>query len=345
MNHGTLPPAPEKLIGADGRPSFGNFSGAIPDLNLAAFDFTALRRRPWTMFASLADKLLKRWQFVGVIDEAFVLGAAVVHLNYVGSGFAYAYDRHSGEIVEIDVKTPLAANTRFSPSAVGGVTEIRQGANAIVLENDVRDGRRDAAVSFGDKLQAKLAYREVGPGVTTVTRQMLYGFNHCYKSSAMPVEGTITIKGQAHKLSPDALALLDWSVGTPPRETIWNWAAASGRDKQGRRVGLNFGCGLNEYSFTENSVWLDGQPRMYGGVSFHYNTRDVLGEPWQITTADGGVALTFHPDHERFENVNLLFAASRLHQPFGRFTGTIAYGKEKLDVELYGFCEEHYAKW
>jgi len=345
MAYEILPAAPDKLIGADGRPAFGNFAGAVPDLNLDAFDFTALRRPPWTYSAAAARKLLKRWQFVGVVDDELVFGAAVVHLHYLSSGFAYVYDRKTGKIVEGDIKMPLAANTSFSPSAVAGAGEIRQGAKFIRFDNAIQRGRRTAAASFGGKLRADFTYDEIGPGVTTSVRQMLYGFNMCYKSAALPAAGTVTVNGQERKLSPNALALLDWSAGTPPRETIWNWAAAVGRDKKGRALGLNFGCGLNEYSFTENTLWRDGATQMLGGVSFAYDAQNIVGAPWQLTTAAGDVDLTFHPDHERFEDVNFGLVASRLHQPFGRFTGAMTFHGEKTAVELYGFCEEHYAKW
>jgi hypothetical protein len=345
MNGHLLSPAPEKLIDADGRPVFGNFAGAVQDLNLAAFDFTSLRRPPWTLTRSWARNLLKRWQFVGVVDDDLVFGAAVVHLNYLSSGFAYVYDRRTGKIIEGNIKSPLAANTRFSPSPVGGATEIHQGGQSIVFENTINRGRREVDVSFGTKLHAKFAYDEIGPGVTTSVRQVLYGFNMCYKSVALPAAGTVTVEGVERKLSPNALALLDWSAGTPPRETIWNWAAAAGRDATGRAVGLNFGCGLNEYSFHENTLWLDGGTQMVGGVSFAYDARNILGVPWRLTTADGEVDLTFRPDHERFEDVNFGLVASRLHQPFGHFVGSLAIRDEKLDVDLYGFCEEHYARW
>jgi hypothetical protein len=174
---------------------------------------------------------------------------------------------------------------------------------------------------------------------------MLYGFNYCYKSVAMPAEGVVIVGDKEHQLSKNALALLDWSTGTPPRETIWNWCSAAGRDAKGRTLGVNFGCGLNEYSFHENTIWLDGQPHMLDGVDFAYDPKDVLGKPWRLTTADGGADLTFHPDNERYEFVYFGVVASRLHQPFGRLEGKLRFGKETVNAELYGFCEEHYAKW
>jgi hypothetical protein len=37
--------------------------------------------------------------------------------------------------------------------------------------------------------------------------------------------------------------------------------------------------------------------------------------------------------------------ASSLHQPFGKFEGRIHLPDETIDADLFGFCEEHYAKW
>ena len=340
-----LAPAPEMLIGPEGKPRFGNFAGPIRTLNLDDFDYRSLRRPPWTWNRDLARQLLKRWQFVGVVDEHFVFGAAVVHVNYLGTGFTYLYDRRNKTIVHEEIKTPLAARTRFSPTAVNGVSEIRQGAKSIFMDNTVRDGRREAAVDFGDKLSAKVAYRENGTGVTSVIRQSLYGFNHTYKAAGLPALGSLKVNGQEYQFSDQALALIDWTVGTPPRETIWNWAAAMGRDKKGRILGLNFGSGLNEYGFTENTVWLDGKPFMFAGISFEYDSFDIM-TPWRLfSTFDDAVDLNFHPEHERFEQIYAGIASSRLHQPFGSFNGRLALASEKLNVELYGFCEEHYAKW
>lgn len=340
-----LSAAPATLFDSNGRPNYGNFAGPIADCNHEAFDYTRLNRWPWTASPRLAAKLLKRWQFVGVIDENIVLGAAVIHLNYAGAGFAYVYDRHTGKIVESNFKSPLARHTEFSRSAAAGASRIQVGANVITMQNTMTEGRRDLQVSCRDKITADVVYTEHGHGVSTVTRMAMYGFGHTYKFVGMPASGAVVAGDKQYTLTKNAMAILDWSSATAPRNTIWNWASAAGHAKTGEAVGINFSSGIISGGFTENTVWVDGEPTMIEGVNFDYNQRDVLAEPWQVSTAAKDIDLTFRPDHERYEAANLLIAASRLHQPFGGFDGTIQVGGKTLDVNLYGFCEEHYAKW
>jgi Domain of unknown function (DUF2804), C-terminal/Domain of unknown function (DUF2804), N-terminal len=345
MAPSNLSKTPEKLFQPDGSPNFGNFTGPTPVLNFEDFDFQGLHRWPWSMDANLAAKLLKRWEFVGVMDENFVIGAAVVHLNYVGSGFAYCYDKRSQRIVEKNIKAPFCMNTSFSPSAQEGVSEIRVGTSFIRMNNSTVNGAREVEMDFGPDLRAKFSYSELGEGVSTCTRQAMYGFGYTYKSAALPAKGSVTMHGEEIPLANDALALLDWSAATPPRVTVWNWAAGMGKDKQGKTVGINFSSGLISGGYNENTVWVDGKPHMMDGVHFDYDQKDVTSRPWRITSNNKEVDITFHPEHERYEKVNFGLVASSLHQPFGRFEGAIKLGKTKLALDCYGFCEEHYAKW
>ena len=59
--------------------------------------------------------------------------------------------------------------------------------------------------------------------------------------------------------SPDYQALIDWTAGYMRRHTYWNWTATACRLPDGRILGLNLSCGVNETSFTESYFLLDGQ--------------------------------------------------------------------------------------
>jgi len=338
-------PAPPALIDDRGRPVLGVYAGPIHNVNLEQFPFRRLQRFPWTLADGTAKMLAKKWQFVGVVDEALVMGAAVVDVKYIGTSFAYVYDRQTKELTEINLKSPFASAVKFSPSAAGGKTTFIGGGKRVEFSNDMNDGWRSVVIEHGDKLSADFRYKEIGSGITSVSRTGLYGFNHCYKMVAMPAEGEITYAGKKHTLSKNALALLDWSTGVPQRETFWNWACGSGKDSKGRMTGLNFACGMNETSYTENTFWLDGQPEKIDTVNIDYNQDNVF-EPWHLTSMDNKVDLMFYPDSERYENQNYLLIVSRLHQPFGRFEGSLNGAKGKVTIDsVYGFCEEHFAKW
>lgn len=336
---------PKQLIDQNGRPAFGVYAGAVPDVNLGDFPYMLLRRFPWTLSPNMAKWLVKKWQFVGVVDEEFVLGVAIVHLNYIGNMFAYVFDRTNNQLIEIKHIAPFCKDVQFSPSAVNGMSSYTTDTARVEFDNNIAGGARTVSIAGNPKLGCQISYREKGSGVTTVSRIGVYGFNHCFKMVAMPAKGEISYGGKTRKLSKKALAIIDWSTGTPQRETYWNWACGSGRDKQGRTIGINFACGMNETGYTENAFWVDGKPQKVDVVSFSYNQQNVF-DPWRITSMDGKVDLTFHPDSERLGDENFGVVVSRLHQPFGRFTGTLQSGRNKYSVDnLYGFAEEHYAKW
>ena len=345
MTGGELTRAPKTLIDSNGAVACGTFGGAIGDVNREAFDYSGLKKLPWPLGIGGKSRRLKRWQFVGAIDENVVIGAAIVHAQYLGTGFAYVYDRTTNTITEKNIKAPLARNTGFSPSPGTGVSEIRKGSHSILATNTVAENVRSLHVDFGSELSCSIRYREPGSGVSTVCPQDTAGFHYTYKSAGLPAEGEYTIQGKTSQLTGDALALLDWTVSTPPRITTWNWACAVGRDKAGRPIGINCSRGLTGGGYSQNTIWLDGRPSVLSEAVFDYDSGDITGKPWRVHTGDGNLDVTFQPLAERFEDINLGLVASRLHQPFGTFKGVLRVDGGMLEVELFGFCEEHYAKW
>ena len=341
----SFPDAPAVLIPRDGEPAFGNFAGVPGDLGLDNIDFRRLRRPPWTWSRRLGRRLLKRWQFVGAVDDDLVVGAAVAHVQYLATAFAYVYDRRTGEIVERSVKAPVGVGAAFSPSPSQGVTRLTLGGSSVRKGNTPDHGVRSLDVKMGGDLEIHLRYREEGTGISTSCPHETGGLHYTYKFPGLPVEGEVVFRGRRTSLASDALALLDWTASTPPRTTTWNWSCAVGKDSIGRRVAINFSRGLVGGPFSQNAVWLEGEPHLLPAVAFGYDPDEIVTAPWHLTTSDRTVGLTFHPAAERFEHINLGLVASRFHQPFGRFEGTLLAGGEPLDVSLFGFCEEHYAKW
>ena len=159
------------------------------------------------------------------------------------------------------------------------------------------------------------------------------------------MSGKVWVNGKEVVLTENALALYDWTASTPARKTTWNWSCGVGRDSANQPIGLNFSRGLVDGEYSQNCIWLAGKPHMLGAVTFDYDSDDILGKPWRLTADEGALDLTFQPQQERFENINLGLVASALHQPFGPFKGSFDTGDERLDIELFGFCEQHYAKW
>jgi hypothetical protein len=340
-----FPAAPALLISRGREPAVGNFAGVPGELGLENIDYRKLRRPPWTWSRGLGRRLLKRWQFVGAVDQDLVVGAAVAHVQYLATAFAYVYDRRTGEIVERSIKAPLAAGAVFSRTPAEGETRLSLRGATVAMGNTPDDGVRTLDVRMRGDLEIHLRYREEGTGMSTACPHETGGLHYTYKFAGLPVEGEVIVGGRRRTLGPDALALLDWTASTPPRITTWNWTCAVGQDAAGRRVAINFSRGLVGGPFSQNAVWLEGEPHLLPAVAFGYDPEQIVTAPWHLTTSNRTVDLIFHPAAERFEDINLGLVASRLHQPFGSFEGTIDAGRERLDVSLFGFCEEHYAKW
>ena len=130
------------------------------------------------------------------------------------------------------------------------------------------------------------------------------------------------------------------------RETFWNWSCLAGCLADGRVVGLNAACGVNDTSFTENCFWLDGVLHKLDTVAFEYDRRDLL-RPWRVRSFDGRLDLAFHPEAEHVERFNAWIVATNFRQLVGRYDGWLTTaGGERLRIErLLGYAEAQYALW
>ncbi|MFO8212182.1 DUF2804 domain-containing protein, partial [Pseudomonas aeruginosa] len=164
------------------------------------------------------------------------------------------------------------------------------------------------------------------------------GWVYARKVAGVRCEGQVrSALGDFDLRAIDAFAHHDWSAGYMRRETFWNWACLSG-EAQGRRVGLNLSCGVNETSFTENCFWLDGKLCKVDSVRFEFDRDRELG-PWHIRSFDGQVDLTFEARGLHRERLNLGLLASNFKQIFGRFRGELRpHGRASLVIDdLWGF--------
>ena len=87
------------MLFKDHKPQFGNWTGEINTADLREY-----RRGNWS------DVLLpmreKRWQYIGLYSEEFIIGLAVVHAGYIGTIFAYILDRKTGGFGSLSEQHP-----------------------------------------------------------------------------------------------------------------------------------------------------------------------------------------------------------------------------------------------
>jgi hypothetical protein len=181
--------------------------------------------------------------------------------------------------------------------------------------------------------------------VIPFTRNRFY-YNR--KVNCIPTEGWVEYKGERFSItSKDSLGNLDWGRGMWPYNSFWVWSSASGFLPDGRTSGLNLGFGFGNTSrATENALILNGRIHKLGEVQFDYDPMNFM-HPWELSSPDDRLRLTFEPFIERVAKTNLLVIRSEVHQMFGRFSGeVVADNSEVIRMDgLIGWAEEHYARW
>lgn len=332
-----------RLIGTDGRPNFGTYDMPLMELNIDELRPYGKERYSRIGRAFVKNCRIKRWQYIGITNRDMVFGSAIVSTGYLGNVFLYLFDRTSAEIFELSFIRPFASNIRFEGGPYEGTVSFETSDNLLRFIDT--PGNIILKFKTGGTSADIIIRRDCEP-LSVVVRDAMTGFNYTDKEAGLPAEGTIHLKGRKYRLNnEDSFAVLDYTLGYLSRETFWNWASGGGFLEDKRRVGFNISLGINESGTTENVFWINGKMNRLGGVNFIYSDLDIMKE-WRIFSSDGEVDLSFAPEGMRKANINAFVIKSRFFQPFGRFTGFIKENQKRLSFkDVYGFTEEHYARW
>lgn len=336
------------LITANGTPRIGIFHEPIDVVNhqdftlIDEFDRRVGRLRRYFAF--------NQFEFLGAVSEQLVFGCALADVKYAGTAFVYAYDPTTRQFIERSFQQPLARGIWFDQRPESGVSEMRVGQNYIQLRGSEAPRMRRLQVRLSNGFEIDAEFSEEHPPIEPMricTPSGPAGWVYARKTAGHRVTGTLTAGGRHYDLAAiDALGHHDWSAGYMRRHTFWNWGCIAGRTAEGRVVGMNVCCGVNDTSFTENCFWLDGRLHKLDSLRFEYD-RDDLMQPWHLTSADGRLDLTFRPEGRHREKINAFVVASNFSQLIGRYDGWLqtADGERVAVTNLLGYAEWHYAKW
>ncbi|MBP8651493.1 MAG: DUF2804 domain-containing protein [Bacteriovoracaceae bacterium] len=285
--------------------------------------------------------LANQFHFIGIIGPELMAGVAVVDLKYLSNGFMYIFDRQTGEIMEAKAMGHPLSGTSIDPLPEKPRSFFNIGGLIIEM-------RKDSLKALGNDISIDVSIdTNTTSPLRICTRAGYRGWVYTQKTSPIKVKGTISGRtGQYDLSSPAYWALSDWTCGFMRRQTCWNWAATASSLDDGRSLGLNLSCGVNETSFTENAFWVGGIMTKVDLVDFDYDPDD-LSAPWHIRSSDRKVDLVFYPEARREEKINAFFLASRFTQMLGIFEGTLKTdeGEMVFVQSCPGFTEDHYAKW
>lgn len=337
----------QPLIQANGQPRLGVFDVPPAQVNYRDYD---LRSPMGRRLGALARwRRFHQFQYFGLISDQLIGGCALANLSLLGVGFVYLFQPATGRLLERRFKLPLGLGCEFSQNPQQGVCQLRWRGNLLRLENRAASAEKHLRVELDDGTQIDASFSEAQPPfqpMCIATPIANNGWAYAQKVAGVTCSGQVrSALGNFDLQALQAFAHHDWTAGFLRPQTCWNWACLSGA-VGGRRLGLNLSCGVNETSFSENCLWLDGRLYPVSGVHFQFDRRQPL-QPWQIRSQDGQVELRFEPAGMHHERVNALIVASDFRQLFGRFHGVLRPAGETV-VPLqgqWGFVEDQYVKW
>jgi Protein of unknown function (DUF2804) len=249
---------------------------------------------------------LKRWRYVGVFGERFMICAASVHVGPARQTFWAVFERASGLVVERTRLIPRRGALELTPGC------LRIHDDAVLL---------DLTLDEGDGIEA------------TCPHGRSYVWTR--KQAGVRARGTLSL-GARPPIEMDALAVIDDTAGYHARVTEWWWAAGVGAGSDGTSLAFNLVQGVNDPpSDSERAVWVAGIAHEASPVRFS-------GDLMSISSEDGS-ELHFAPEADRSRRDNLLLVRSDYRAPFGRFSGTLPDGIPL--AHAYGVVEHHSARW
>ncbi|MEZ9011175.1 DUF2804 domain-containing protein [Vibrio splendidus] len=332
-------PAPHSLLDSNGQPIIGHFDGIPKHLNIESFDYRNSmdsKAAPWQKHFHY-----KQFQFVSIVTDTHIIGVAIADIRYLGSAFCYLYDIENNHLEESSWLRLLGFDKQVTASPFEGKTSIADQS----ITFDIEGGQWRVC------LNTKLIKADIAlePEADSLPMAMCSptgysGWTYTQKHNALRISGDIQIKGEPLVLE-QARAGYDFSAGYMRRETSWRWASIN-TQSNGTDIGLNLAAGVNETGGCENVLWVNGTRHLLNPVQFTFSRQDT-NLPWQITSQDGRINLTFTPLNNRSEKLNLWLLKSNFRQFIGHFSGSIEDNNgvtHQLDGVL-GLTEDHFARW
>lgn len=266
-------------------------------------------------------RLRKRWRYVGVFCDEFMLCAARAQVGPFGQTFWAVVDRGEGRLWERTRKRPpLTRGEVWSERAGGGHWPVGCEEPGAVTLLDAGEVQAELRIGEGRWVESICPN---GEGGYVWTRKRI-----------TPVQCEVALPGGRSFQRP-AFGIEDESAGYHPRHTVWSWSAGVGTAADGRVVGWNLVSGVNDpQRNSERAIWVEGEPTEPGPVSFDADLRGI--------DFDDGARLDFEPEAERRASEDLRLIRFEYRQPFGTFTGSV--GGIEL-AEAHGVMEHHDALW
>lgn len=286
---------------------------------------------------------LKSWQYMtAVTDElfiAFVVGTA----GFASNGFVYAAELPGGRVHSRFSITPFMVGAELASSSTQGAHRFRTRGLSISIENHGRSfvARIDARTKAGDgRLAADLAFSSgTNDEHLAVCVPLPEGrWNYTHKFAAFAVTGHVTIGDRRVDFAPGrSFGTMDFTKMYALRHAVWRWIALCGRTREGRVVGLNLVDPTPNAPISENAAWIDGKRTALAGVQIEQDMSRARAS---------GVELEMRQVAEVEQRLDVPLVRHRLRHVVGAFSGNVAIGSERHELDsLVGIAEDYDTWW
>ena len=297
---------------------------------------------------------IKDWDYYLVGDDHRAVALTFSDLGYIGlvSASVMDFDAGSYQTTSEMVLMPLGRMGLPTDSSTGDINW--ENKRCAVHFSHTPAGR---LLSFSmrrfsgrDDFEAEvLLDQEPRDSMTIVTpwadNERAFYYNR--KIVGMQAHGGFRCGAEVYEFDGEtSFGLLDWGRGVWTYDNVWYWSAAQGI-QQGHVVGFNLGYGFGDTSAaSENMVFVDGIAHKLARVEFEIPGAESGSprylEPWHVTDDAGRLNLTFTPQIDRTDLIDILhLLISDQHQVFGTFAGTVTLDDDTTLVidGLRGFAE------
>ncbi|MFO7569802.1 MAG: DUF2804 domain-containing protein [Smithellaceae bacterium] len=340
---------PARMVEADGSIHFGTYDVPFRDVNILDAPLHAFPTpRFWKNFR------LKEWQHFGLITPAHYFGAVIFDAKFMGVSFFYVYDRLQNTLFEYAGKcssrlVKVAAQVyegaclfeargyrlRFENRLDAGFHRI-----LIDVDGDAKRPGIQGDVVIHEDLRVTQPLVQVSP----ITRLRPF-YTH---KAAVPASGAIRVGSQDVRLDRDAsIAVIDEQKTYYPYVSFWKWSMGAGYNADKKIVAFNLCQNMiaGDEDANENCVWVDGKITCLKAARFEMG--DAMNR-WKISTTDKSVALSFLPQGQRVQKINIAgLIRSDFRQPFGLYNGTFRddAGMVHAVSNVFGLAEEHVTRY
>lgn len=310
----------------------------LPHTSLGAWGqltFPVLKSALWRFFHH------KRWIYLWVDGEDWLLGLAIVDLGYMAKTFVFMAEKS-------DAKPVIQTEALFLPQAELGVhrtSQQRLRALAVTPKLKVQieisaEGQLGFLVEGPELHIWGQADKPQAPLLVAANRLNQGGPN--FTAKGMAHAGKIAIRYKDRQWPKRSVQICsDFTEGFLPRETRWYWASLTGRAESGQAISLNLVEGFN--GACECVLWVND--RVYPLGEGRFQGQDPHAT-WQVNTTCGTVALHFEPWSALWDQTRLGVANSDFRQIYGVYSGQIKTAEGLLELkQVRGIAEYQAVKW